>query len=74
MPSHARVQFSQLVLFPEAVGLGLAAVSPATFIALALLHAGTKGDVDTRRSGEAEGLGYLDEVKAVDVEDAAQAV
>ena len=31
-------------------------------------------DVDAWRSGEAEGFGDLDEVKAVDVEDAAQAV
>lgn len=62
------------VLLPEAVGFGLAAVGPATFVALALLHAGTEGDVDTRWSGEAEGLGDLDEVEAVDVEDATQAV
>jgi hypothetical protein len=60
------------VLFAEAVGLGLAAVRPTALVAL--LHAGTESNVDTWRSGETEGLGHLDEVKAVDVEDTAQAV
>lgn len=60
------------VLFTEAVGLRLAAVCSATFVAL--LHAGTESDVNARRSGETEGFGDLDEIKAVDVEDAAQAV
>ena len=50
----------------------MATVSSATFVAL--LHAGTEGDVDAWRGGETEGFGDLDEVKAVDVEDAAQAV
>jgi hypothetical protein len=60
------------VLFAEAVGFRLAAVCSATFVAL--LHAGTKSNVDAWRSGETEGFGDLDEVEAVDVEDAAQAV
>jgi hypothetical protein len=60
------------VLFAEAVGLRLAAICSATFVAL--LHAGTESDVNARRSGETEGFGDLDQVKAVDVEDAAQAV
>jgi hypothetical protein len=60
------------VLFAEAVGFRLAAVCSATFVAL--LHAGTESDVHTWRSWETEGFGDLDEVKAVDVEDAAQAV
>ena len=60
------------VLFTEAVGLRLTAVCSATFVAL--LHAGTESDVNARRSGETEGFGDLDEIKAVDVEDAAQAV
>jgi hypothetical protein len=75
IPCHATQKESVLlrsVLFAEAVGLGLAAVCPAAFVAL--LHAGTESNVDAWRSGEAEGLGYLDEVKAVDVENAAQAV
>ena len=60
------------VLFTEAVGFRLAAVCSATFVTL--LHAGAESDVDAWRSGEAEGSGDLDEVKAVNVEDAAQAV
>jgi hypothetical protein len=60
------------VLFAEAVGFRLAAVCSATFVAL--LHAGTEGDVDAWGSGETEGFSDLDEIKAVDVEDAAQAV
>ena len=50
----------------------MAAVCSATFVAL--LHAGTEGDVDAWRGGETEGFGDLDEVEAVDVEDATQAV
>jgi hypothetical protein len=60
------------VLFAEAVGFRLAAVCSATFVAL--LHTGTESDVDAWRSGESEGFGDLDEIEAVDVEDAAQAV
>jgi hypothetical protein len=73
MPCHARgVCPLRSVLFAEAVGLGLAAVCPAAFVAL--LHAGTESNVDAWWGRETEGLGHLDEVKAVDVEDAAQAV
>jgi hypothetical protein len=62
----------RLVFFAEAVRLGLAAVCPTTFVAL--LHAGAESNVDTWRCREAEGLGHFDEVQAIDVEDAAQAV
>lgn len=75
VPCHATPKVCVLlrsVLLAEAVGLGLAAVCPTAFVAL--LHAGAKSDVDAWRSGEAEGLGHFNEVKTVDVEDAAQAV
>lgn len=60
------------VLFAEAVGLGLAAVCATSLVAL--LHAGTESNVDAWRSRETERFGNLDKVKAVDVEDTAQAV
>ena len=60
------------VLFAEAVGLRLAAVCATALVAL--FHAGAEGNVDAWRSREAERLGNLDKVEAVDVEDAAQAV
>ena len=60
------------VLFAEAVGLGLAAVCATALVAL--LHAGTESNVDAWRSRETERFGNLDKVKAVDVEDTAQAV
>lgn len=65
-------QTSSLILLPSAILLRLTTVSATALVAL--LHAGAEGDVDARRGGEAEGLGDLDEVEGVDVEDAAQAV
>ena len=62
----------RLVLFAEAIGLGLAAVCATTLVAL--LHASAESNVDAWRSREAEGFRNLDKVKAVDVEDATQAV
>lgn len=58
-----------LVLLALTVLLRLATVSATTLVAL--LHASAESDVDARRGGEAEGFGDLDEVEAVDVEDAA---
>ena len=80
MPRHAYKRsaqfphslYSRLVLLAVTALLRLAAVRATALVAL--LHAGAKGDVNARRSGETEGFGDLDEVEAVDVEDAAQAV
>lgn len=79
MPRHACKQkrhflnlYKSLVLLAVTALLRLAAVRATTLVAL--LHAGAESDVDARRSRETEGLGDLDEVEAVDVEDAAQAV
>ena len=60
------------ILFAEAVGLGLTAVCTTSLVAL--LHTGTESDVDAWRGRETERFGDLDKVKAVDVEDTAQAV
>jgi hypothetical protein len=67
-----RVCHPRSVLFAEAVGLRLAAVCATTLVTL--LHAGAESNVDSWGSREAKGLGNLDKIEAVDVEDAAQAV
>lgn len=68
--SFTKLIFSVLLL--ETPLLRLTAVRSPAFIAL--LHAGTEIDVDTRRRSEAERFGHFDEIEVVDVEDCAQAV
>jgi len=67
-----RIYHPRSVLFAEAVGLRLAAVCATALVAL--LHAGAESNVDSWGSWEAKGLGNLNKIEAVDVEDAAQAV
>lgn len=72
---HTLKTYLLIALSLESIGLlRLTSVSPSALYLLVSAHAGTQGDIDTRRGWETETFGDFDEIEFIDVEDGAEGV